>query len=136
MRTGSAPTITKDVVLLQTSDAHSRHFDMLNLTSQTVRAYCELHDFHQSVFVVLKRGSRTWHATYNRIDLLCELVDSKYRGWVLYMDADAWIADLSVDLVRDTVRNISSCLFSYCFATSPPRSPLDPWRVGLSRWER
>lgn len=98
MQTGSAPTITKDVVLLQTSDAHSRYFDMLKLTSQTVRAYCELHDFHQSVFVGLKRGSRTWHATYNRIDLLCELVDSKYRGWVLYMDADAWIADLSVDL--------------------------------------
>jgi hypothetical protein len=30
--------------------------------------------------------------------MLQELVANNYRGWALYMDADAWIADLSFDL--------------------------------------
>jgi len=87
-----------EVILMQTSDATSRYFDMLMVTAQTTRRYCERHGLRYQAFIGLKRGIRPWHATYNRIDLLQELVLRDFAGWVLYVDADAWIADLDFDL--------------------------------------
>ncbi len=87
-----------EVILMQTSDSTSRYFDMLMVTAQTARRYCQRHGLRYQAFVGLKRGNRPWHATYNRIDLLQELVQRDFRGWVLFVDADAWIADMEFDL--------------------------------------
>ena len=48
----------------------------------------------------LKRGILPWHATYNRIYILNELVDRGYRGWAIYLDADAFIPDQQFDFGR------------------------------------
>jgi hypothetical protein len=44
------------------------------------------------------RGFHPWQAAYNRILLLGRLMDTNYSGWVCYMDADAYIADLDFNL--------------------------------------
>jgi hypothetical protein len=44
------------------------------------------------------RGHHRWHATFNRISILQRLIDSEFYGWVCYLDADAFIADLDFDL--------------------------------------
>ncbi|WP_156173907.1 hypothetical protein [Cupriavidus basilensis] len=96
-----------EIILMQTSDASSRYFDMMMLTGQTARGYCDRHQLRYQGFIGLKRGNRPWHATYNRIDLLCELIDRGFGGWVLYIDADAWVVDLDFDLrgwLRDKQR--------------------------------
>ncbi|WP_020205089.1 hypothetical protein [Cupriavidus sp. WS] len=87
-----------DIIVMQTSDASSRYFDMMMLTARTARRYCEHHGLRYQGFIGLKRGNRAWHATYNRIDLLQELIQRDHRGWVLYVDADAWIVDMTFDL--------------------------------------
>jgi hypothetical protein len=89
--------LTNDVLLMQTSDPHV-YFDMLCLSARTNRAYCRRHAIAYQAFVGVKRGFHAWQATYNRIPLLQELVDAGFAGWVLYLDADAYVADLDFDL--------------------------------------
>lgn len=96
------PAITEvvtdgDVLIMQTCDPVN-YYPMLEQSSRTTRAYCARHGFLYQSFVGLKRGDLPWHATYNRIDMLNELVARDYRGWVLHIDADAWIMDQDFDL--------------------------------------
>ncbi|WP_133637075.1 hypothetical protein [Zavarzinia compransoris] len=71
---------------------------MLAATSRSVTAYCQRHDFRYEAYVGLKRGYFGWHASFNRIYILRELIDRGYRGWAVYMDADAFVADFDFDL--------------------------------------
>jgi hypothetical protein len=89
--------LTNDVLLLQTSDPHV-YFDMLCLSARTNREYCRRHGVTYQAFVGIKRGFHAWQATFNRIPLLYELAEAGFAGWVLYLDADAYIADLDFDL--------------------------------------
>jgi len=91
--------LTNDVLLLQTSDPHV-YFDMLCLSGRTARAFCRRHGIAYQAFIGLKRGFHPWQATFNRIVLLHELVEAGFAGWVLYLDADAYVADLDFDLRR------------------------------------
>ncbi len=69
---------------------------MLAVSSRSVRRYCEIHGYEYRTFIGIKRGCLPWHATYNRIILLKELLDEGYRGWAVYLDADAYIHDASI----------------------------------------
>ena len=71
---------------------------MLAASSAATKAFCERHGFEYEAFVGLKRGWHPAHATFNRIDMLHEQVRSGFRGWLVYLDADAYIADLDFDL--------------------------------------
>lgn len=71
---------------------------MLAMSGRSVRRYCEIHGYEYRVFVGIKRGYFPWHATFNRIILLKELIDEGYRGWAVYLDADAYIHDASTPL--------------------------------------
>jgi len=82
-----------DLILMQTSDPY-RYYDMLVATARTARGFCRRAGVQYQSFVGFKRGNRDFHATYNRIPMLRELIRDGYSGWVLYMDADAWIHDL------------------------------------------
>jgi hypothetical protein len=86
-----------DILFVQTADAQ-RYRQMLDITSQTVSCYCGLHKYSYERFTGIKRGFFPWHATYNRIPILSTLLTHGFRGWVLYLDADAYIADLTFDL--------------------------------------
>lgn len=86
-----------ELTILQTSDAF-KYSRMLRATSRTAIEYCRRHGFAYESFVGIKRGFHGAHATFNRMFMLSELIDRGYRGWVLYMDADAYIYDLDFDL--------------------------------------
>lgn len=79
--------------MLQTCD-NSDYLPMLEATSRTAREFCRRRGFVYERFVGIKRGLWSWHSTYNRIYMINELLNAGCDGWVLYMDADAYIYDL------------------------------------------
>ena len=85
-----------NVLFMQTADVTYR--PLLELTSQTVTEYCARHQYLYESHLGIVRGYYPWHATYNRIPLLKRLLNAGYSGWVCYLDADAYIADLDFDL--------------------------------------
>nr|WP_047166569.1 hypothetical protein [Sphingomonas sp. Y57] len=86
-----------ELTILQTSDAF-KYSRMLRATSRTAIEYCRRHGFAYESFVGIKRGFHGAQAAFNRIFLLDELIERGYRGWALYMDADAYVFDLDFDL--------------------------------------
>lgn len=92
------PNATRsEIVIMQSSDP-DRYAEMLALSARTTKAYCERHGFRYVDFLGIKRGCLSWHAAYNRIDMLMDLIADDYQGWVFYIDADAWITNLDFDL--------------------------------------
>lgn len=85
------------IILLQSSDPEI-YAPMLAQSARTTRAYAERHGYRYESFLGIKRGCLPWHASYNRIDMLMDLIRADYQGWVFYIDADAWIADMAFDL--------------------------------------
>jgi hypothetical protein len=86
-----------DIVFTQTSDP-TEYLELLLATSRTVRAYCARHDCAYESYIGVKRGFWPWQATFNRIYMLGELAARGRYDWAVYMDADAFIADLGFDL--------------------------------------
>lgn len=85
-----------DVLFLQTAEA--TYAPLLELSAQTVKEYCTRQGFTYQAFFGILRGYHAWHATYNRITLLKQLLDLGRSGWVCYLDADAYVCDLTFDL--------------------------------------
>jgi len=86
-----------DIICLQTADPFD-YYEMLCDTSKTVRLYCKDNGIHYHCYIGIKRGYFNWHASFNRIYMVKEILDSGFRGWILYVDADAYIANLKFDL--------------------------------------
>ena len=91
--------MTVDAVAIQSCDA-TVYFDMFIATSRTVRALCRRSGAEYQAFIGIKRGYVPWHATYNRIIIFEELLRAGFRGWVLYIDADAFVNDPAFDIAR------------------------------------
>jgi hypothetical protein len=88
---------TPNVLFLQTADPE-KYRAMLNVTSKTVEKYCEKNQFQYQSHIGIIRGYHLWQATFNRIPLLYRLAENGFSGWVCYLDADAFIADLNFDI--------------------------------------
>jgi hypothetical protein len=88
-----------DIVMLQTADTQ-RYLPMLQATAAVNQVYCSRHGLSYSQFMGIKRGFHPWQACFNRIVLIKEMIDLGYRGWVFYLDADAFVWDLSFDVRR------------------------------------
>ena len=73
---------------------------MLRATAAVNRAYCRRHRIEYRQFIGVKRGFFPWHATFNRIILLQEMLAAGFTGWLFYLDADAYVVDLSFDVRR------------------------------------
>jgi hypothetical protein len=86
-------------VLLQTSDA-AKYAPMLAATSRTAREFCRRHELEYRHFIGIKAGQFAWHSTYNRIHMMAELLAEGHRGWVLYLDADAYVCDLDFPITE------------------------------------
>lgn len=84
-------------VIVQTSDPDD-YFDMLVLSSGTTREFCRRQHVSYESWVGIKWGNASWHAVYNRIFLFKEFSTRRFRGWAIYLDADAYIADLDFPL--------------------------------------
>ena len=87
------------ILMIQTADAevYSR---ILNITSHVNKIFCQRNNIEYEGFVGIKRGFFSWHACFNRIVILNELVQNGFVGWVFYLDADAYIYDLCFDICR------------------------------------
>lgn len=85
------------VTVMQTADA-TRYYRMLQATARTAREFCDRHGHAYESYVGIKRGVHGWQAAFNRIFQMAELIARGNRGWVIHMDADAYIHDLDFDL--------------------------------------
>ena len=112
-----------DIVILQTADAQ-RYKRMLDATARTAIEYARRHGLTYENYIGIKRGYFPWHATFNRMFQFRELLDRGFRGWAVYMDADAYIHDLDFDL-RTYLRDKADCAG---VMTTIPEAPF-PWCI-------
>lgn len=87
------------IKFLQTADP-LKYARLLKVSAPSTRAFCALHGYEYEAFIGLKHGWHPWHATFNRIDLLDEAVEAGFDGWIVYLDADAFVVDLKFDFAR------------------------------------
>jgi tRNA (mo5U34)-methyltransferase len=97
--------IVSEIVLLQTADAE-QYLPLLEATAAVNRLYCERQNIKYSHFIGVKRGFFPWQACFNRIILLKEMIEEGFTCWVFYLDADAFVVDLSFDL-RSLISDIA-----------------------------
>lgn len=148
------PNATRDeIILMQSSDAEI-YAVMLEQSARTTRLYCRIHGYRYEAFIGIKRGCLPWHASYNRIDMLMDLIRQDYQGWVFYLDADAWIADLDFDLkaylatkkryaligmpaghLRDHYWNINNGILLFNLGHPFTRAFIAEWERFLSRYD-
>jgi hypothetical protein len=89
----------KRILVLQTCDDKSKYNEMLDVTSEVNKRYCTQHGYAYGEFRGIKRGVYPWHATFNRMYLIEEIITNypKY-DWVVYIDADAMVVDFTVKI--------------------------------------
>ena len=92
------------IKIIQTADP-IKYAEMLKYTSGINRLYAYIHHHDFESYCGLKRGVAPVHAAYNRAYMLDEVINSGYRGWVLYLDADAYFNDLVFDVEDYLSRN-------------------------------
>ncbi len=85
------------VCFTQTADS-AEYRPYLEQSGRSVRAYCQRHGFAYEAYVGVRRGEWPWQASFNRIYLLGDLLAQGRFDWAVYMDADAFVADLAFDL--------------------------------------
>jgi len=108
-----------DVLFIQTADPF-RYREMLSVTSKSVTHYCHKHDCKYESYVGIRRGVHSWHAIFNRIPILADLVAREYRGWVVYLDADAYIFDMNFDLKAYLAENAEAAGVMACIPGATP----------------
>jgi len=88
--------MTSKILILQTCDDQSKYNQMLDVTSEINKKYCDRHGYSFAEYRGIKRGVHPWHATFNRIYLIQEIMLNypKYE-WIMYIDADAMVVDFS-----------------------------------------
>jgi hypothetical protein len=122
----TAATQSTDIIFVQTADPVT-YLPLLQITSRTLMRYCSRKNLSCQLYIGICRGSRPWHATFNRIVLLRRLLASGFSGWVCYLDADAFIADLDFDIRQYLAAKSDTALIA---ATDQPHLPDRPyWAV-------
>ncbi|WP_442680575.1 hypothetical protein ACSBM8_05100 [Sphingomonas sp. ASY06-1R] len=93
------PPAAGDILFYQTA-AGSIYEQMVRATETLHRRYCAVNglDYHTEFGV--RRGRFPWQATFNRVEMLGDLLTANFRGWFVYLDADAVIHQLGFDLRR------------------------------------
>ena len=98
-----------DIMMMQTSDAEV-YKPILDLTSRVNLLYSKRHNIRYECYIGIKSGVVPWHAVYNRIFMLHEVLSRGFAGWVMYLDADAFMADLDFDIRDYLAENERYCL--------------------------
>lgn len=108
------------ITFVQTADAavYSR---FINLTSMTVKEHCARQGHAYESFIGVKRGSKPWHAALNRLPILKSYVDQGYDGWIIYLDADAYIADVNFDIRTYLSDKSGYAMIAASSGLEPPR---------------
>ncbi|MBT5559902.1 MAG: hypothetical protein HOJ88_08405 [Proteobacteria bacterium] len=86
-----------NILFFQSSDDQSVYRDMLEITYSINKKYTEKYGYNIQKYCGVKRGPAPWYATFNRHYLIPELIESDKFDWIVYMDADAFVFDHSID---------------------------------------
>jgi ElaB/YqjD/DUF883 family membrane-anchored ribosome-binding protein len=118
-----------DVILYQTADA-DRFFPMISATMQPNRAFCLRRGVTMEVFIGIRRGVHPWQATYNRLGLLGDLLARDFDGWLIYLDADAFVTNPRFDIHGYLKPHAGTAMIH------PPGGGKGPWDVnaGVFLW--
>ena len=112
------------IKFVQTADPE-KYVRLLEVSSQGTRWFCDANGFEYEAFVGLKHGWHPWHATFNRIDLLVAALESGFDGWLIYLDADAFVVGLTFDLRAYLEHHADRALIAR--ASVPEDAPT--WRI-------
>lgn len=93
------PPSVAEVIFYQTA-AGPPYEEMLAATEPLHRAYCRANRLDYVASIGVRRGFHAWQATFNRTEMLHDLLASGFRGWFVYLDADAVICQRGFDLRR------------------------------------
>ncbi len=88
---------SSDLVMLQTADG-GEYARMLAVARIANEAYSSVHGFKYHFYIGMKRGYFPWQATFNKVFLIRECMLDGFRGWIFYLDADAYVHDRDFDL--------------------------------------
>jgi hypothetical protein len=111
-----------DVIMLQTADGGA-YADMLAVGRRANEAYALKHRLPYQCFIGIKRGYFPWHAVFNRIVLIRELILADFCGWVFYLDADAYVHCIDFDLRSYLNRHFDKAIIA------------GPGKRGGERWD-
>lgn len=87
----------EDIVLCQSADPVN-YFAMLRSTAKPTQAFCARQNIRYLCLHGVLRGYHPWHACYNRIIIMHELLQTGFTGWYLHLDADAFVHDPDYDI--------------------------------------
>lgn len=87
----------EDIVLCQSADPVN-YFAMLRSTAKPTQAFCARQAIRYLCLHGVLRGYHPWHACYNRIIIMHELMQTGFTGWYLHLDADAFVHDPDFDI--------------------------------------
>ncbi len=107
------------ILFMQTADSRE-YRSMLEMTARVNIAYCTAHGMTYESYLGIKRGVAPWQATYNRIFMLNELLDRGFRGWAIFIDADAFVADFTFDLRAYLARHDGCALIGTTGGSATP----------------
>ena len=82
------------IKIIQTSDSDTGYKTLLDVNRKVNEEYCRKMGYEYLAYTGIKRGYHPWQATFNRIYLMEDELDSKKVDWILYIDADAVVADM------------------------------------------
>ncbi|MFC5343988.1 hypothetical protein ACETK8_19410 [Brevundimonas staleyi] len=87
----------REILMLQSADPVA-YAEMIHVSGVANRAYAARHGMGYSLYLGIRRGYFPWHACFNRILILKEMILAGYKGWVFYLDADAYVYDQAFDI--------------------------------------
>ncbi|NKC30117.1 hypothetical protein [Falsiroseomonas selenitidurans] len=118
-----------EVILFQTADAE-HYYPMLMATLPANRRFCLAQGLRMEVFIGIRRGRHAWQASYNRLGFLADRLAEDYRGWVIHLDADAFIAEPGFDLPAYLQRHAETAMIH------PPGARTAAWDInsGVFLW--
>jgi len=93
------PPTASDILLYQTASG-TVYEQMLAATAGCHSAYARANRLDFRTFIGVRRGFHAWQATFNRIEMLHDLLNKGFRGWFVYFDADAVVVQPGFDLRR------------------------------------
>ena len=71
---------------------------MIGATTPLHQAFCRSQGLEHRAEEGVLRGFHPWQASFNRIEILGSLLDARFRGWFVYLDADAVIVQPDFDI--------------------------------------
>ncbi len=89
---------SSDLIILQTADG-GEYAHMLAVARIANETYSSMHGFKYHFYIGMKRGYFPWQATFNKVFLIREFMLDGFRGWIFYLDADAYVHDRDFDLI-------------------------------------